>query len=84
MTSTGTKETRTFTTNIDDTLALKNLILTCEYERVAMEATGIYWYKIYNLLEEHVTIQVANPRFIKGIPAEKPINWMPNGSRPYD
>jgi len=71
VTSTGTHETRTFTTNIDDTLALKDWILTHECERVAMEATGIYWYPIYNLLEEHVTIQVANPLFIKGIPGRK-------------
>jgi transposase len=58
---------RTFTTNINDTLALKDWILTHECERVAMEATGIYWYPIYNLLEEHVTVQVANPLFIKEI-----------------
>lgn len=62
---------RTFTTNIDDTLALKDWIITHECERVAMEATGIYWYPIYNLLEEHVTVQVANPLFIKGIPGRK-------------
>jgi len=71
VTSDGTYETRTFTTNIDDTLALKDWVLTHECERVAMEATGIYWYPIYNLLEEHVTVQVANPLFIKGIPGRK-------------
>jgi transposase len=71
VTSAGTNEMRTFTTNIDDTLALKDWILTHECERVAMEATGIYWYPIYNLLEEHVTVQVANPLFIKGIPGRK-------------
>lgn len=71
ITSDGTYETRTFTTNIEDTLALKEWILTHECERVAMEATGIYWYPIYNLLEGHVTIQVANPLFIKGIPGRK-------------
>jgi transposase len=71
VTSAGTHETRTFTTNIDDTLALKDWILTHDCERVAMEATGIYWYPVYNLLEEHVTVQVANPVFIKGIPGRK-------------
>jgi len=71
VTFSGTHETRTFTTNIDDTLALKDWILTHEVERVAMEATGIYWYPVYNLLEEHVTVQVANPLFIKGIPGRK-------------
>ena len=40
VTSAGTNEMRTFTTNIDDTLALKDWILTHECERVAMEATG--------------------------------------------
>jgi len=71
VTSYGTHETRTFTTNIDDTLKLKDWILTHKCERVAMEATGIYWYPIYNLLEEYVTVQVANPLFIKGIPGRK-------------
>lgn len=71
VTSDGTNEMRTFTTNIDDTLALKDWIITHECERVAMEATGIYWYPIYNLLEGHVTVQVANPLFIKGIPGRK-------------
>jgi len=36
-----------------------------------MEATGIYWYPIYNLLEGYVTVQAANPLFIKGIPGRK-------------
>jgi transposase len=67
----GILETRTFTTTVGDTLALKDWILTHECERVAMEATGIYWYPVYNLLEDHVTIQVANPLFIKGIPGRK-------------
>ena len=71
VTSEGTHETRTFTTNIDNTLALKDWILTHKCERVAMEATGIYWYPVYNLLEEYITVQVANPLFIKGIPGRK-------------
>ena len=71
VTSDGTSETRTFTTYIDDTLKLRDWILTHKCERVAMEATGIYWYPIYDLLEEHVTVQVANPLFIKGIPGRK-------------
>lgn len=71
VTDEGTQETRTFTTTINDTFALKDWILTHQCERVAMEATGIYWYPVYNLLEDHVTIQVANPFYIKGIPGRK-------------
>lgn len=71
VTEDGILETRSFTTTIDDTLALKDWILTHECERVAMEATGIYWYPVYNLLEDHVTVQVANPLYIKGIPGRK-------------
>lgn len=71
VTDEGTQETRTFTTTIDDTLALRDWILSHECERVAMEATGIYWYPVYNLLEDHVTVQVANPLYIKGIPGRK-------------
>jgi len=56
--SDGGKETRTFTTGIDDAIALKNWILGNRCERVAMEATGIYWYPIYDLLEDHVDNQL--------------------------
>lgn len=69
--SNGSKETRTFTTGIDDAIALKDWILENQCERVAMEATGIYWYPIYDLLEEHVTLQVVNPYFIKVMPGRK-------------
>ena len=69
--SDGGKETRTFTTGIDDAIALKNWILGNRCERVAMEATGIYWYPIYDLLEDHVTLQVVNPYFIKVMPGRK-------------
>jgi transposase len=36
-----------------------------------MEATGIYWYPIYGLLEGHLTIQFANPLFMKVMPGRK-------------
>jgi transposase len=69
--SDGRKETRTFMTGIDDAIALKDWILKNHCERVAMEATGIYWYPIYDLLEDHVTLQVVNPYFIKVMPGRK-------------
>jgi transposase len=36
-----------------------------------MEAIGIYWYPICDLLEDHVTLQVVNPYFIKVMPGRK-------------
>jgi len=38
---------------------------------VGMEATGVYWRPIYNLLEGHFELVVANARHIKAVPGHK-------------
>jgi transposase len=37
----------------------------------AMEATGVYWKPVYNVLESHFGIVVANARHIKAVPGRK-------------
>ncbi|MDD3933239.1 MAG: IS110 family transposase [Methanoculleus sp.] len=55
----------------DGILALKDLVLTEGCDLVAFESTGIYWYKLYLLLESDVQIIVANAYQIKNIPGRK-------------
>ena len=37
----------------------------------AMEATGVYWKPVYNVLEEHLTCIVVNAEHIKAVPGRK-------------
>jgi len=36
-----------------------------------MEATGVYWKPVYNILEGHFELIVANARHIKAVPGRK-------------
>src|ERR1051325_4504279 len=38
---------------------------------VAMEATGVYWKPIYNLLEDRFALVLANAQHIKAVPGRK-------------
>jgi transposase len=65
------KQTRTFGTMTDDLLALSEWLDTLGITQVAMESTGVYWWPVYNLLEEGRTIVLVNPRHIKAVPGRK-------------
>ena len=38
---------------------------------VAMESTGVYWKPVFNLLEPHVEVVVANAAHVKAVPGRK-------------
>src|SRR5262249_38510574 len=38
---------------------------------VAMEATGVYWKPVFNLLEGHAEVLLVNPEHIKKVPGRK-------------
>ena len=40
-------------------------------EHVAMESTGVYWKPVWNVLESHFQIVLANAQHIKAIPGRK-------------
>src|SRR3989304_3157155 len=61
----GTKDTRRFSTCIEDLLNLREWLLDSKCQRVAIESTGIYWIPTYTLLEGKVETIVANPFHIK-------------------
>ena len=40
-------------------------------EHVAMESTGVYWKPVWNILERHFQILLANAQHIKAVPGRK-------------
>jgi transposase len=63
-----TKETRTFSTMTAALLTLEAWLEEQGVTHVAMESTGVYWYPVYNLLEQDRTILLVNPHHIKAVP----------------
>ena len=66
-----TKAIRTFGTMTEDLLALADWLQAAGCTHVAMEATGVYWQPIWNLLEDRFTLLLANARHIKAVPGRK-------------
>ncbi len=66
-------ETRSFGTATDALLALADWLTAAGVTHVAMEATGVYWKPIYNVLEpfEFAAVLVVNPQQIRGMPGRK-------------
>ncbi len=65
------KETRTFSTMTQDLLALLDWLQTAGCTHIAMESTSSYWRPVYNLLEGHFELLVANAYHIKTVPGRK-------------
>jgi transposase len=66
-----TKLTRTFGTMTAELLALDNWLDEQLVEQLAMESTGVYWYPVYNLLEEGRNVVLVNPQHMKAVPGRK-------------
>jgi transposase len=65
------KEIRTFGTMTEELQALGDWLDGHGVSHVAMEATGVYWHPIYNLLEDRFTLVLANAQHIKAVPGRK-------------
>ncbi len=65
------KEIRTFGTMTDDLLALADWLTTASCTHVAMEATGVFWKPIYNILEGQFELLVVNAYHVKTVPGRK-------------
>jgi transposase len=63
---------RTFGTMTADLVALSAWLREAQVEQVAMESTGVYWWPVYNILEEggHRPL-VVNPQHTKALPGRK-------------
>jgi transposase len=65
------KEIRTFRTTTQELLQLLDWLQAANCTHVAMEATGVYWKPIYNLLEGQFELLVVNAYHIKAVPGRK-------------
>jgi transposase len=59
-----TKEFSTFNSGIQSCLAF---LLENNCKVVCMESTGKYWIPVYNILEVHCNITLANPKYVRAI-----------------
>jgi transposase len=66
-----TKELRTFGAMTRDLLALSDWLAAAGCTHVAMEATGVFWKPIDNLLEDRFVVLVVNAAHIKAVPGRK-------------
>jgi transposase len=63
---------RRFTTLTPDLYRLADWLEACEIETVAMEATGVYWIPIYEILEQRgFEVVLVNARHVKNVPGRK-------------
>lgn len=65
------RETRTFSTMTADLERLREWLTEHEVTHVAMESTGVFWKPVFNLLEEHCVVVVANAAHVKAVPGRK-------------
>lgn len=61
----------TFPTMTSDLLHLLDWLTAQGVTHVALEATGVLWKPIWNILEGHFTMLLVNPRELKQVPGRK-------------
>jgi transposase len=64
-------ESRTFGTMTGDIERLVAWLGEHGVTHVAMESTGVYWRPLFNLLEPHVAVVLANAAHVKAVPGRK-------------
>ena len=62
------KEFRTYRSDLQK---LKLWLYASKVEQVAMELTGVYWKPVWNVLEGHFPLLLANPYHMRNIPGQK-------------
>ena len=63
---------QSFTTFTSDLTRLADWLVACQVRSVAMEATGVYWIPIYDLLEARgLEVVLVNARHFKHVPGRK-------------
>jgi transposase len=65
------KQVRTFGTTTSELLSLSDWLVEAGCTHVAMEATGVYWKPVYNILEGQMELLVVNAQHIKAVPGRK-------------
>jgi transposase len=63
---------QSFTTFTSDLLRLADWLTACGVRSVAMEATGVYWIPVYEILEARgFEVLLVNARHLKNVPGRK-------------
>ena len=63
---------QSFTTFTSDLLRLAEWLTACRVTSVAMEATGVYWIPVYEILEARgFAVLLVNARHLKNVPGRK-------------
>ncbi len=65
------KEVRSFGAMTEEILRLGDWLAAAGVTHVAMEATGVYWQPIWNLLEDRFVLLLVNAQHIKAVPGRK-------------
>jgi transposase len=66
-----TSEVRSFSTMTEGLRALKEWLIHAGVTHVAVESTGVYWKPLFNILEDSMTVVLANARHVKHVPGRK-------------
>ncbi len=62
---------RRFDTFNSDLKACRDWLLRHKCSEVCMESTGKYWIPVFNVLEGHLHVIVANPKYVRAIKGQK-------------
>ena len=63
---------RSFGTQTGDLHALADWLLACRIKTVAIEATGVYWIPLFQILEDRgLEVCLVNARHVKNVPGRK-------------
>jgi transposase len=63
---------RSFGTQTGDLHALADWLIACKIKTVAMEATGVYWVPLFQILEGRgLEVCLVNARHVKNVPGRK-------------
>jgi len=63
---------RSFPTFTEDLIAIADWLASCGIEHVAMEATGVYWIPLFQILEKRgFNVTLVNARNVKNVPGRK-------------
>ena len=66
------REVRSFSTTTSELLALSAWLTSLAITQIAMEATGVYWKPIWNILDDgEFALTLANAKHVKNVPGRK-------------
>jgi transposase len=66
-----TYTTRTFLTSNADLVNLRTWLSDHNCHDVCMESTGKYWIPVYNILENHMSVVLTHPKYVRAIKGKK-------------